>query len=398
MATTSRKFTALRTTTESHRVTTLELFFDLVFVFGFTQVTGFMAESHSALGALQGLIILATLWWSWTAYSWLANQTRVDEGVARAGFCVAIAAMFVVSLTIPEAFEDGEGGLYAPLVFTIAYFVIRLVHGFVYLAAAGADPGLRRQLYRSVWPMLLGVGCMFLGDALGSPWQTWLWLAGLALDIGFTYILSIGGGWRVQSAAHWTERYGLVVILALGESVVEIGVGAAKEPISWTILAAALLAIGLSIALWWLYFDIVSIGAEKYLAKLSGVARSDLATDAYTYLHFTLIAGIIISALGVENVLAHLDSGQALGLFGAAALFGGTSLYLAGHAFFWRRVAHQWLASRLIGAAVLLVLVPIGALLPPLGAIAVASLSTLLIVVIETVRYRRPRAELRGAE
>src|SRR5690349_13482714 len=102
-----RSFTTLRPTTESHRVTTLELFFDLVFVFAFTRVTGFMAESHSAIGVLQGLVILAILWWSWTSYSWLANQTRIDTGVARAGFIVALAAMFVVALVIPEAFEDG---------------------------------------------------------------------------------------------------------------------------------------------------------------------------------------------------------------------------------------------------------------------------------------------------
>lgn len=373
-------------------MTTLELFFDLVYVFAFTQVTGFMAESRTAVGVVEGLTILLTLWWSWTSYSWLANQTRVDVGVAKAGLSVALAAMFVVSLATPQAFSDRSGAL----VFVVSYLVVRLIHGFIYLAAAGGDSGLRRQLYRSVWPMLLGVILMFTGAIVGGQVQTWLWLGGIVLDIGFTYLISRGGGWRVRSAAHWTERYGLVVILALGESIVAIGVGVGREPITPTILFATLLAVALSVSLWWLYFDIVSIAAEKYLAKLSGVERADLATDGYTYLHFSLIAGIIISALGIEQVLDHLGSGHGFGVFGSAALFGGTSLYLAGHAIFWRRVSGQWLPSRLIGSTVLIALVPVGAAVPALGAITIASLSCVAIVVIETIRYGRERAQLRS--
>ena len=390
--TTRRSFPGLRPTTENHRVTTLELFFDLVYVFAFTQVTGFMAESRTAVGVVEGLTILLTLWWSWTSYSWLANQTRVDVGVAKAGLSVALAAMFVVSLATPQAFSDRSGAL----VFVVSYLVVRLIHGFIYLAAAGGDSGLRRQLYRSVWPMLLGVILMFTGAIVGGQVQTWLWLGGIVLDIGFTYLISRGGGWRVRSAAHWTERYGLVVILALGESIVAIGVGVGREPITPTILFATLLAVALTVSLWWLYFDIVSIAAEKYLAKLSGVERADLATDGYTYLHFSLIAGIIISALGIEQVLAHLGSGHGFGVFGSAALFGGTSLYLAGHAFFWKRVSGQWLPSRLIGSTVLIALVPVGAAVPALGAITIASLSCVAIVVIETIRYGRERAQLRS--
>ena len=373
-------------------MTTLELFFDLVYVFAFTQVTGFMAESRTAVGVVEGLTILLTLWWSWTSYSWLANQTRVDVGVAKAGLSVALAAMFVVSLATPQAFSDRSGAL----VFVVSYLVVRLIHGFIYLAAADGDSGLRRQLYRSVWPMLLGVILMFTGAIVGGQVQTWLWLGGIVLDIGFTYLISRGGGWRVRSAAHWTERYGLVVILALGESIVAIGVGVGREPITPTILFATLLAVALSVSLWWLYFDIVSIAAEKYLAKLSGVERADLATDGYTYLHFSLIAGIIISALGIEQVLAHLGSGHGFGVFGSAALFGGTSLYLAGHAIFWKRGSGQWLPSRLIGSTVLIALVPVGAAVPALGAITIASLSCVAIVVIETIRYGRERAQLRS--
>jgi low temperature requirement protein LtrA len=218
------------------------------------------------------------------------------------------------------------------------------------------------------------------------------------VDFVLTYLLAFEGGWQVQSAAHWSERFGLVVILALGESIVSIGVGAAREPISWPILAGTVLAITLSICLWWLYFDIVAIVAEKVLKKLAVGKRSALATDAYTYIHFLLIAGIIISALGIETVIAKAGSGHPLGLFGACALYGGTALYLAGHALFWRRMIGKWRALRLVGGAVLLLLIPVGAALPPLVALVIAVAVTAGVVAIETIRNAEVRAQLRRGE
>lgn len=385
----------IRTADESHRVTTFELFFDLVFVFAFTQVTQFMAHSHSALGTLQALIILSLLWWSWTSYSWLANQTRFDEGVMRLAVTVAMGAMFVVSLVIPETFEDLDGGLHGPMVFVVAYFVVRAVHLTMYLFAAGADSGLRRQVIRAVFPMLTGTALLAVGAAVGEPWQTWIWLAGFLLDLALTYVVSVGGGWRVHSAGHWAERYGLVIILALGESIVAIGVGASRLPVSWPLLAGSLLAVGLSVCLWWLYFDVIAIAAEHELVRLQGAARAALATDAYSYLHLPLIAGIITSALGVEEVIAHVAETEAFGLFGAAALLGGTTLYLVGHAVFWKRVGGTWKLWRLAVGALLLALIPVAALIPPLAALALVVALALVPVTAETLRYAEKRAKVR---
>jgi low temperature requirement protein LtrA len=390
-----RSFARVRSSTENHRVTTFELFFDLVFVFAFTQVTEFMAHSHSALGVLQGLIILAILWWSWTSFSWLANQTRVDVGIARAGFTVALAGMFVIALVIPETFDDRPGGLYAPIVFVVCYFVIRVVHGLVYLLAAREDAGLRRQLYVNVWPMLIAVAMMVVGALIGGWAQTALWAASLILDFAWTYAVSIRGGWRVNSAAHWTERYGLIIILALGESVVEIGVGAAHNAVSVPVLLGGLLAILLSLGLWWLYFDIVAPAAEHLFAKQTGAERSALATDAFTYCHFLLIAGIIISALGVEQVLARIVSTEPFGWFGATALLGGTSLYLAGHAIFWRRMSKTWNSWRLAGGSVLLALIPAAAAVAPLLALTIVTAVVGTIAATETRRYAAIRSKVR---
>ena len=380
-----------RVSNETHRVTTFELLFDLVFVFAFTQVTGFMSHTHTAIGVLQALIILGILWWSWCSYAWLANQTHVNVGVVRIGMCVAIIAMFVVALVIPEAFEDLEGGLSGPIVLVAAYFTVRLIHALLYVLAAGDDIRLRMQVIRSSAAMFTGAALLLAGAIIGGPWQTWLWLAGIAVDILLTYTTSSGGDWRIQSPVHFAERFGLIVMLALGESIVATGVGAAREPVSVGILVGCGLAVILTLSLWWVYFDRADRAGEHALAKAEGVHRAGIGTDAYTYLHFLLIAGVIISALGVESVISHATDHEALGLFGATALFGGTSLYLVGHAFFWRRISGSWAWWRLGGAVMLLALIPIAAMLLPLVALALAVVVTAATAASDLIRSREER-------
>jgi low temperature requirement protein LtrA len=153
----------VRPTSEDHRATTFELLFDLVYVFALTQVTGYMAHAHSARGVLQGLLLLALLWWTWSAYTWLGNQARADEGLLRAAMAVAMAAMFVVALTIPEAWHDAPGGLNGPLVLVGAFLLVRFLHLTVYAVAATGDPGLRRQVAISWVPTLAGGALLVTG-------------------------------------------------------------------------------------------------------------------------------------------------------------------------------------------------------------------------------------------
>ncbi len=385
----------IRVSAENHRVTTFELFFDLVFVFAFTQVTVFMATQHSALGILQGLVLLALIWWSWVAYSWLANQTHADEGVVRIGMTVAMIAMFGVALTIPEAFADRTGGLFGPLVLAICYVIVRLVHATLYILSAGDDVKLRRQVIRTSFAWVVGGGLVVVGAVIGGEYEVWWWLAAIIVDALLTYATSAGGDWRLHSPTHWAERYGLIVILALGESIVAIGFGAGALPVSGPILVGAALGVLLSVGLWWLYFDWIARAAEHILGRLTGIVRVTLANDGYGYLHYALIAGVVISALGVKEVLGYADSVDALGWFGAAALTGGTSLYLAGHGFFWRRVSGNWNLWRFATATLLLLLMPLVALLPPLAALGLVVAVVLTLVVIETTRFAAQRAEVR---
>ena len=350
-----------RVSDEAHRVTTFELFFDLVFVFAFTQVTHYMAATHSAIGVLQALTILSLLVVR-VSYAWLANQTHVDEGLVKLGMSIAMIAMFVVALVIPEAYVDLPGGLYGPLVLVVAYMVVRVTHLTLYYIAAAQDPPLRRQILRTSLALVAGSGFLIAG-ALADRRHAAdrLWLIGLTLDVLLTYVTSTGGNWRGALRGSLGERFGLVVILALGESIVAIGVGAAQEPVSVAIIIGSALAMMLSIALWWIYFDTTALAAERELSRLRGVERAGLAIDGYTYLHLLLISGIVLAALGVEEVIAHVEDAEPLGLFGASALYGGVSCYLAGVAFFWLRVARnvKWLR---FGAAVLFLAgVPIAA-------------------------------------
>lgn len=387
---------AARVSDESHRVTTFELFFDLVFVFAFTQVSSFMAHEHSFFGVLQGMIILTLLWWSWVCFAWLSNQTHVDEGLMRFGLAAVMVAMFIASLAIPEAFQDLEGGLSGPLVLALSYVVVRVLHVTLYAYAAGDDQPLRRQVAKTAGGMVLGSALIVAGALVGGAAQTWFWLAGITVDAGITYLTSTRGNWRIHSAAHWTERYGLVVILALGESIVAIGVGASREPVSIPILVGAVFGVALSICLWWLHFDVTAIAAEHRFAVLRGRERASAAVDAYTYLHLPLVAGIVLSAFGVEDVLAHVYETDDFGALGAFSLFGGAALYLLGSATFWRRVGGGWKKWRLGGAAFLFALVPIAERIPPLAALALVCVAAAALVIIESLLDRDKRSAVRA--
>ena len=387
----------VRPTREDHSVTDFELLFDLVYVFALTQVTGYVGHAHTAEGALQGLLMLALLWWTWCAYTWLGNQARADEGLLRTGMAVAMAAVFVVALTIPEAWHDAEGGLDGPVVFVLGYLVVRSVHLAVYGVAARDDADLRHQVAISWFWLALGGTLLLVGALLGGWAETALFAAALAVDWGGTYVTSRDGSWRVHSATHWTERYGLFVILAIGESIVAIGVGAADQAIGVGLLLAAVLGVAAAICLWWLYFDVVSVAAERRFHEARGAERMRLAIEAYTYGHFPIVAGIIVAAIGVEGVLAHAGDSTGLGAFYAVPLYGGTALYLAGHLFFKRRVLGSTSRERPLALAALLLVLPLAIVLPPLAALAGVVLILAALIAVESRRYADQRRGVRAA-
>src|SRR3954469_13597024 len=306
------------------RVTPLELFFDLVFVFAVTRVTALMAHGLSWVSIGQGLLVLAALWWGWAAYAWLTNHVSGEDGRARVVVFVAMAAMVLVALAVPEAFDAHA------LLFALAYMAMRMAHLALYWVSSREDPDVHVAVARLLPTAIAGPLLLVAAAFTDGPVQAALWIVALVLDYGGPCVTGVAG-YRVHPA-HFSERFSLIVIIALGESIVAIGVGAGDEPLDTAIAVAAVLSLITSAALWWAYFDVVAPMAQHRLEELKGVARNTLGRDAFAYLHLPMIAGIELFALGVEEVVG--DVGEELPVEAAAALSGGVALYLLAHVAF----------------------------------------------------------------
>jgi low temperature requirement protein LtrA len=378
----------------------IELFFDLVFVFALTQVTALMADDPTGRGIVRGLLVLALLWWSWVGYAWLANVVQAEEGLARVAVFGAMAAMFVLALTVPEAFKDRDGGLDGPVVVVFAYLAVRVLHLVMFFILSGDDPGLRRQVWRFSPSMVGSTVVLLVASQLHGTAQTLTWVAALIVDYLGT-ILGGASGWRLRSASHFAERHGLILIVALGESIVAIGVGVAQEPISWPVIVASVLGLTVAGCLWWAYFDVVSIVAERMLRKAEGEERARLARDAYSYLHMPMVAGIVLLALGMKTVLElvgdtrHHELSEPLPLLPLAAMYGGVSLYLLAHSAFKYRTWHRVTGRRLVVAVLLGALIPAAAELPALGALGLLVAVLVAMIGSEAVQYSELREQVR---
>jgi low temperature requirement protein LtrA len=253
---------------------------------------------------------------------------------------------------------------------------------------------LRRQIIVSMSAALIPSSALLvIGALVGAPYQVWIWLVAIVLDLVVVYLTSRGGNWRLNSATHFAERHSLVVILALGESVVAIGIGVGLEPVSTSIIVASILAVALAVESWWVYFHHFAPKVEHLVARKSGVERAGMATDVYTYLHITLVAGIVITALGVEQAMHLIENFQVLGLFGAFALGGGIALYIAGTAFIWRRASGEWALIRLGGATLSLLVIPVLAFLPAIVGLGV--MAVIVGAIVGAEQFFGGRAKIR---
>jgi low temperature requirement protein LtrA len=299
----------LRPTDDDHRVTTLELLFDLVFVSAITNVTHLMEEHVGAEAVLEGIVTLAIVWFGWCAYTWLGNQTKADEGLLRVAMVIAMAGMFFVAISIPYAFSaDSE----AAMVLAVSYAVVRLTHVAVYLVAAGDDRQLRSVVLGMLAVASVMLVLLFAGAAVGGEAQKWWWVAAVAVDQAGVYFVR-STRWRLNSASHFAERFGLILIIAIGESIVAVGTSTSENDITGRDAVALLCGLAIAVCLWWLYFDVVATVAERVLRRAVGVERARLARDSYTYIHFPMVVGIVFVSLGAQLLIAndgHTDAGR----------------------------------------------------------------------------------------
>ena len=293
-------------------------------MFALTQVTTLLADDLTWLGMLRGFAVLAVVWWAWVGYSWLTNSIRIDDDIAsRLVIMLAMAAMLVAGLAAPAAF-----GEYAVL-FGVAYFVVRVLHLVLYAVTTRSDPEVFGAVLRLAPGMLTGA-TLILDRGLRAHRvlsAALLWAIAIIIDF-ISPLLAGTSGWKVD-AGHFAERHGLIIIIALGESVVALGVSAAGEELSAGVVTAAALGVAVVCAMWWLYFDIVAVAAERMLASLSGRMQAAMARDSYSYIHLFMVFGIVLVALGLKKTLLDIDA--PLKSIVSVALFGGMALYLFAH-------------------------------------------------------------------
>jgi low temperature requirement protein LtrA len=371
-----------------HQVTPLELFFDLVFVFGFTQVTGLLVDDPTWGGVLRGMLVLAALWWAWGVYAWLTSATDVDEGGVRLAMLAAMGAMFGVALAVPGAFGDDA------VLFGIAYLLVRLLHLVLSAIVVRDDPERRGALVRFVPTAIAGPLLLVLAGFLEGDARIAVWFVALAIDYLGPVVIGVGRGWRVASE-HFAERHALIILIALGESLISIGVGAGLELDAGVLVAAALGIVVLS-ALWWLYFDVAAIFGRRRLMQARGLELHRLALSAYSYLHLPIIAGIVLFALGLEETLHHV--GEPLDTVPAVALCGGAALYVLAEIAFLVRTTGRIFRRRTIGAVVLAALIPAAVAIPALAALALVSAVCSLLVAYEAIAHREHRIVVRHPE
>jgi low temperature requirement protein LtrA len=371
---------------EGEQVTSLELFFDLVFVLALTQCTALIAHTPTWEGVLKGLLVLGVLWWSWAGYAWLTSVVDPEEGSVRLVMLAAMAALVVAALCVPQTF-GGDA-----LLFACAYAAVRAAHIALFMLASRNDEDLRRSVVGLAASTAIGVALIAAAAFTSGGWQLGLWGLALLLDVGAPLLFG-ADGWKL-APGHFAERHGAIIIIALGESIVAIGAGATG--VDAGVVAAAVLGIVVAGAMWWMYFDVVAIVAARRLSKAApGREQNDIARDSYSYLHFPMVAGIALVAVGLKRTLGHV--GDPLGTVPAAAMLGGGSLYLLAHVGFrWRNV-HSLNRQRLLSAVALLVLLLVEVALKPPALVTLGTLAAWLsaLIAYEATRFAEARERIR---
>jgi len=377
---------APRQRSTEERVTPLELFFDLIFVFAITQVTGLVVVDPTWGGLARGLLVLGVLWWSWAAYAWLTNTINPEEGIVRIAMFGAMGAMLIASLAVPDVFGDDA------FLFACAYGVVRVAHLVLYAVAGRGDRDLLGAVARMAPGTGVGVSLLFVAAALDGKLQVTVWAVALMVDLLGVYIGG-GKGWHL-APAHFAERHALIVIIALGESIVALGLGATTD-LSAGVIVAALLGLAIAGSLWWAYFDVVAIVAERRLRETSGNAQLAMARDSYSYLHLPMVAGIVLFAVGEKKTLG--DVGEPLKLIPAVALCGGVAMYLVAHVLFRLRNVGTFNRHRSIVSVLLLALIPAAVELPALATLALVAALCVGLIAYEAIRFAEARDRVRHA-
>jgi len=354
------------------RVSTLELFFDLVFVFTITQVTHVVIDAHGPTDLVRAFLLLAVTWWMYDGYAWLTNNVGTEGTVARLLLLLGMAGFLIMALATPHVAErDG-------LAFGLAYLLVVLVHAGLFLHAPNSSA---RAMYR-VAPFNLAAALFVIAAGLApARWNLALWVG--ALLTLFTTIMMRGDRGFQLRADHFAERHGAIILIALGESVAGLGAGAGDVPVRLPLVRAAVLGLALAAALWWSYFDRDDISGEHALARAEPLERARLGLQAYWFAHLLMIAGIVVAAAGLEGVVSSVVRPESTAT--AWRLATGVAVYLGGDVLFRRVLRLGPVRTRVVAAVLAVGTAPIGL---TAGYVAQVTLLVLLLVGMLTLERR----------
>lgn len=395
-------------------MTSVELFFDLVFVLAFIQVVELMDDDFTGHGVLNGMLALALLWSTWSIYAWLGNSLQARVGLIRIALLFVTVVTLVMAVAVRQAFTDLQGAaLFGPVVFVACFVVVRLVHlALRWYALPDTRP---RDLLLIAAPLFVASALLLAATVVpqrlsDDPWlveagQTGLWMLAVIVDYGRALVMR-SWGWHIISARHWAERHGLIVLVALGESLIAVGLTSSSVPMTGPLIAALVFAIVIAAALGWTYFDVVAIAAERTLIQNPDQRRVAYARDAYSYLHLPMIAGIMLFAVGLHKVVTIIKANELhhspaqLGSLALYVLYGGAALFLVSHVGFQLRITRllkRVVWPRLITAALLVALVPAAGQLSAVVALGLLAAVCVSLVVTEILVASGQRQELREA-
>jgi low temperature requirement protein LtrA len=385
-------------------VTPKELFLDLVVVYTFIQVTVLMTRHPSGVGVAQALAVLTLLWIAWSLYTQVGNVLRSESIPVRLSVLLVVALALTIGIAIPQAFDVVPDGLPGSMIVVLCYIGLRVLH-LTALLALRRDRIPRAQLLRAgVSTVSAFVLLVFAALASSRPHPPGglsqvvvsLWLAAIVVDLAGGYLV-VRRFWQVPSVKHWTDRYALIILIALGESIISAGVAVFGRPISWSVIVAVAASMALLATLFWAYFDTDALVAERVMQDRTGNQRAALARDAYTYLHLPMIIGLMLLAFGLRKTLDVVGdpSGPARDPLGHAILFAGVIVYLLANQAFWWRIQYEIRWVRATGILLVAILAPVTCLLPPLWALTTLTAVTAAVMLIDSHRAAELRRRLR---
>lgn len=383
-----RKFAAPVLRESEAKVKPLELFFDLVFVLAITQCTALMADDLSWTGIVRGVAVLAVLWWVWVGYAWLTSVVDPEEGATKIAFFAAIAATLVASIALPNVFK-GEAAEFAA-----AVAVVRALQLLLFWLASKDNPNLRRSIAGLALSTTVGIGLLTAALLTNGTVSVVLWVVALTIDIGGPFLWG-SEGWSLV-ADHFAERHGLILLIAIGESIVAIG-SAAGGSASVETVVLAVLGIAICSAVWWLYFDMTARAVNKKFEEMApGVEQNEFGRDMFSYLHFPMVAGVVLLALGLKK--SFLGMNDPLKEVAAFGLYGGVAIYLLAHVAYRYRAIHKLAHGRLVAAIALLAIFPFSKELSALVSIIIVLTILIALISYEYLALREARERIRHGE